>query len=184
MLIEEPRHLNPVLWFGVKISEAATGRRMLPARLLSWYPRAALGAGVLESLVAHREPSRRLLKLVRVTASITANCAFCVDLNSSAHERAGLSDAELAAVAGGDLDGVTSFDARERLAIEYARLISATPLRFPEPLMDRLRAAFSERELVIIATTAAQVNYWARVIQALGIPPAGFTDACRVPDGD
>lgn len=182
MLIEEPRRLNPILWLGVRISEAATGRRMLPARLLAWYPRAALGAGVLESLVAHREPSRRLLKLVRVTASVTANCAFCVDLNSFAHDRAGLSDAELAAVAGGDLDGVTTFDARERLAIEYARLISSTPLRFPAPLMDQLRSAFSQRELVIIATTAAQANYWARVIQALGIPPAGFSTACTIPD--
>ena len=52
---------------------------------------------------------------------------------------------------------------------------------FPAEHQALLREEFSERELVILATTAAQVNYWARVIQALGIPPAGFTDACRVP---
>jgi len=27
---------------------------------------------------------------------------------------------------------------------------------------------------VILVSTAAQVNYWARLIQGLGIPPAGF----------
>ena len=29
--------------------------------------------------------------------------------------------------------------------------------------------------------TAAQVGYWTRLIQGLGVPPAGFSDACRVP---
>jgi len=152
---------------------------MEPARLLSWYPKAALGSGVLEALVSHREPSARLLKLVRVTASITANCAFCVDMNSFEPDGAGVSAVELVAL-GGDVTTVESFTPRERLAIEYARRISASPLVFPAALTQALRENFSERELVILATTAAQVNYWARVIQALGISPAGFTEACRL----
>lgn len=180
-LIAEPRRMNPLLRLAVRIAERTAGRRMEPARLLAWYPRAAIGSGVLEMLVAHHEPSERLLKLVRVTASFTANCAFCVDMNSFEHERAGLSDAELAALASGDTDGVPTFEARERLAIEYTRRISSSPLVFPAELLTALREEFSERELVILATTAAQVNYWARVIQALGITPAGFTEACRVP---
>jgi len=179
-LIEEPRRMNLLLRLGVMISERTTGRRMLPARLLAWYPKAAIGAGVLESLVAHHEPSRRLLKLVRVAASITANCAFCVDMNSFEHDRAGLTDAELAALSGADVAAVSTFSERELLAIEYARRISSSPLLFPAEFMDALRGAFTERELVILATTAAQVNYWARVVQGLGIPPAGFTQACRV----
>lgn len=180
-LIAEPRRMNPLLRLGVRIAERATGRRMEPARLLAWYPKAAIGSGLLEMLVAHHEPSERLLKLVRVTASITANCAFCVDMNSFEHDRAGISDAELSALAGGDPDAVPTFAARERLAIEYTRRISSSPLLFPTEHLAALREEFSERELVILATTAAQVNYWARVIQALGIPPAGFTEACRLP---
>ncbi len=156
-LIEEPRRINPLLRVAIAVSDRVTGRRMLPARLLAWYPRAAIGAGVLESLVAHHEPSERLLKLVRITASITANCAFCVDMNGFEYDRVGITD------------------------VDYARRISRSPLVFPEELTTALRAAFTERELVILATTAAQVNYWARVIQALGIPPAGFTEACPLP---
>jgi alkylhydroperoxidase family enzyme len=49
-----------------------------------------------------------------------------------------------------------------------------TPLKFHPDLVERVKAAFTEREFVILASTAAQVNYWARLIQALGIPPAGF----------
>jgi hypothetical protein len=33
---------------------------------------------------------------------------------------------------------------------------------------------------VILASTAAQVNYWARLLQALGVPPAGFSDRCEI----
>ena len=180
-LIDEPRRMNPLLKVAVAISDRVTGRRMLPARLLAWYPKAAVGSGVLESLVAHHEPSERLLKLVRITASITANCAFCVDMNGFGYDRTGITDEEFLAIGPGREADVASFSARDRLAIGYARRISSSPLAFPGELMDALREAFTERELVILATTAAQVNYWARVIQALGIPPAGFTDACPLP---
>lgn len=66
------------------------------------------------------------------------------------------------------------------MAIAYARCISSTPLVFPQSLLVDVRSEFTERELVILATTAAQVNYWARTIQALGIPPAGFRDTCSL----
>ncbi len=112
---------------------------------------------MLAALLAHHEPSPRLLKLVRVTASVTANCAFCVEMNSFERDRAGLTDAELAALAGG-LGAVDSFSESERLAIEHARGISSLPLSFLAELTQRLREAFTERELVILATTAAQVN--------------------------
>ncbi|MFO7624619.1 MAG: hypothetical protein R6V73_09730 [Anaerolineales bacterium] len=41
--------------------------------------------------------------------------------------------------------------------------------------MSKLKESFSEREIVILATTAAQVNYWTRLIQALGCPPEGYS---------
>ena len=178
-LIAEPRRPNPILRLGIALTERITGKRMEPARLLAWYPPAALGSGVLESLVAHREPSPRLLTLVRVAASLTASCAFCVDMNSYRAGDAGVSDAELRALQEGTEEGVATLTERERTAIAYARAISSTPLTFDERLTQRLRDQFVEREIVILATTAAQVNYWARTIQALGIPPAGFCDVPR-----
>jgi alkylhydroperoxidase family enzyme len=71
---------------------------------------------------------------------------------------------------------VASFSEQEKLAIMYTRLVSQTPLKFHPEVVERVKAAFTEREFVILASTAAQVNYWARLIQALGIPPAGFGD--------
>lgn len=182
-LIPEPRRLNPLLRLGVWASDRATGRRMMPARLLAWYPRAAIGAGVMELLVAHNEPSARLLVLVRVTASLTTSCPFCVDMNSFGADGAGVASSELTSlqrwIGGLDAEPPASLDARERTAVEYARAISSTPLDFSPELKGAVTRLFTEREIVILATTAAQVNFWGRTIQALGIQPAGF---CAVPD--
>ena len=128
---------------------------MEPARLLAWYPRAALGAGVLEALVAHREPSTRLLKLVRVTAALTASCPFCVDMNSFEAAAAGVTDTELRALQHGTEDELTTLTPRDRAAVAYARAISSTPLVFDDGLRAELNRLFTEREVVIIATGRA-----------------------------
>jgi AhpD family alkylhydroperoxidase len=158
------------------VAERIAGRRLLLARLLAWYPRAALGAGLLEATIAHGEGrlDRRLLKLVRLAASFATACPFCADMNAHRHREAGVSDEELEALRSGAEPGaVASLSPPERLAIAYARLASQTPLRFPPGVVAELQRTFTERELVVLATTAAQVNYWARLVQALGVPPAG-----------
>ena len=62
-----------------------------------------------------------------------------------------------------------------RIPVLYARHISSTPLKFLPEFINRLKQLVTPREMVILATTAAQVNYWARLIQALGCPPEGFS---------
>lgn len=189
-LIPEPPRTPFLLRLGVRFSEKVTGRRMLPARLLAWVPRAAVGAGVMEALVAHDVPTARILRLVRLAASFTVGCAFCIDLNAHERDREGITDAELDALrrlgpTASDLDGLaTAFptlDPRERLAVGYAQRVSLTPPDLPGWFTAELTRAFDERELVTLASTIAQVNFWARFNQALGVPSAGFTDVCALP---
>jgi alkylhydroperoxidase family enzyme len=68
---------------------------------------------------------------------------------------------------------VATFDDAERLALEYARVLSATPIAVPREMGERLTEQFTEREIVVLATTVAQVGYWARVAQGLGCPAPG-----------
>jgi len=173
--IPQPKHIPLLLKIGIWFSERVTGKVMLPARILAWYPKAALGSGVMEALVAHVDGAmdRRMLKLIRMTASIAAACPFCIDMNSHEHRQHGITDEEAASLRG-DAEPAATFSEREKLAIAYARLVSSTPLKFHPEIVERVKAAFTEREFVILVSTAAQVNYWARLIQALGIPPAGF----------
>jgi alkylhydroperoxidase family enzyme len=98
-------------------------------------------------------------------------------MNSHQFQAYHITQDELAAIQGlKSLEEISSFTERERLGLEYARLISSTPLHFTESFKQKIKDAFTEREIVILSTTAAQVNYWARLIQALGAPPAGFMD--------
>ncbi len=180
--INPPEKIPFYIRIGIWISKKVTGKDMLPARILAWYPKAAIGSGVLESLVAHRDSKldERILKIVRIQASFAAACDFCIDMNSYQFEEKNITMDELMALQGRkQIDEVKTFSQRESLAIQYAKLISQTPLQFPRIFVEELKQHFNEREIVILASTAAQVNYWARLIQALGIPPAGFTDQCK-----
>ncbi|MCE1252515.1 MAG: carboxymuconolactone decarboxylase family protein [Anaerolineae bacterium] len=185
--IKPPAHMALFLKIGIWISKKITGKDMLPARLLAWYPRAAIGSGVLESLVAHPEGrvDERLLKIVRMQASFAAACPFCIDMNSYRYQDYDIRPDEILALRGQkDYKQTDTFSEREKLAIEYTRSISATPLKFYPDFIERLKTQFSEREIVMLASTAAQVNYWARLIQALGVPPAGFLEPGDLPRGD
>lgn len=173
--IPQPSKIPLLLKLGILISEKITGRIMLPPRILSWYPKAAIGSGIMEALVAHEDGrmDKRMLKLIRMTASYAVACPFCVDMNSYEYRNFGITDEEAESLRG-DFEKVNSFSEREKLAITYTRLISATPLKFPPDIVEKVKAEFNEREFVILVSTAAQVNFWARLIQGLGIPPAGF----------
>jgi alkylhydroperoxidase family enzyme len=156
---------------------------MLAARILAWYPKAAIGAGVMESLVAHDsgKATARLLKLVRLQVSFSASCAFCIDMNAAGYSDSNISDGEIEALQGRrDLAELESLSHEERLALRYARALTATPISMDSTLLEELLAAFSEREMVVIASTIAQVNFWTRAIQGLGVPPAGFSESCSI----
>ncbi|SDB79763.1 Alkylhydroperoxidase family enzyme, contains CxxC motif [Raineyella antarctica] len=182
-VIPEPPGTNPLLWLGIRIAERVTGRRMVPARLLAWSPRTALGAGALEATAAHRIPglNPRVLKIARITASLTANCAFCIDMNAHGHREVGLSDEDVYALRDGTEDGRTGFSPAEHLVIAYARGLSASPVAVDEDLLGRMAEAFDERQLVVLASTIASVHYWARFNQGLGVTPAGFGEHCLLP---
>ncbi|MGV8848616.1 MAG: carboxymuconolactone decarboxylase family protein [Propionibacteriaceae bacterium] len=190
--IPAPRRPNLLLRLGVAFSERTAGKPLDPARLLTWYPKAAIGFGVMEALVAHRDGrlDARLLQVVRLVASLAAGCPFCIDLNGMGRERNRLTDEEvraLARLAGGQDPSTGSGDAAwpqtitplERLAARYAAVLSATPVE-PDSILVEVSAAFTPREVVVLATTTAQVNAWARLIRGLGILPAGFSDTCEV----
>ncbi len=177
--IEPPRRIAWWLRIGLWFAKRTTGRDLLIGRLLAWSPKAALSSGVMEALVEHGQGAldARLLQLVRMQVSYAAACPFCVDMNGAGHDRQGISSEEVEALQGRRAsETVATFTVRERLALGYARKLTETPLKFAPVDVDVLKPHFTEHEIVVLATTAAQVNYWTRLIQALGVPPAGFSD--------
>ncbi len=184
-LVQPPRHvpllLRPLLW----ITRLITGQDPLPARLLMHFPKAALGVGAFEAAAAHApgDLAPRPLACARLVASAVGGCPFCIDMNAAGWKDAGLTVAELQALLRLDEAAWDALGPAEATAAHYARALSLTPVRVPPELVARLRALFTERELVVLAVTIAQVNFWTRFNQGLGVPAAGFFDStvCALP---
>lgn len=181
--IKTPKKIPLFLKLGIIISRRLTGKDLLVPKLLAWYPKVAISSGILESLVAHgkKDLSERLLKLVRIQTSLTVSCAFCIDMNSFGYEKSGITKQEYDALSGRvNINEVATFSEKERISVEYVKCVCRTPIQIPQEVSDSLILNFTEREIVILASTVAQVNYWARLIQGLGVPPEGFSDKCEL----
>ena len=167
---KSPWYLRPALWLAGRIA----GKDPLPARVLSHYPKGAIASGLFEAMAAHgpSDLETRTLKLARVAASVATGCPFCIDMNAANHEGAKVALAEVRALLAGQ--ELPQASAREGAAVRFARALSETPVVVDDDLAGALRSNFTEREIVVLATTIAQVNYWARLNQGLGIPSAGF----------
>lgn len=177
--IDPPAKMPFYIKVGLFFVKRATGKDLLPPKLLAWYPKAAISSAVMEALVAHGKPSEgieaRLLQLIRVHVSILVSCPFCVDMNGNAYEQNNITQEEIQGLTGLlDLDLIPTLSEREKCALKYTRLISQTPVEVSDDFMEVIKKIFNEQEIVIMVTTVAQVNYWARLIRALGIPSAEF----------
>lgn len=179
--VQPPKKLPLFIRLGAFISKKVVKKDLMIPKILAWYPKTAFSSGILESLVAHddKEINKRLLKIIRVQVSIMAACPFCIDMNSFEYEEAGLTRDEIDALKNHDYN-YHSFSEQEKVIIEYVHCVTSTPVIISEELVNKLHNHFSERGIVIIASTIAQVNYWARLIRGLGIPVAGFTDVCKI----
>ncbi|MDX2012809.1 MAG: carboxymuconolactone decarboxylase family protein [Myxococcaceae bacterium] len=184
-LVEPPARapllLRPLLWLARRI----TGKDPLPGRLLAWFPRGAVGVGIFEATAAGApgDLDGRSLAAARIVASAVAGCPFCLDMNAATWRRAGLTANELEALVNARMEALTAMGPRVEAAARYADALSRTPVVVPAEVAEQLRRHFSPREIVVLASTIAQVNFWSRFNQGLGVPSAGFFDesVCRLP---
>ena len=82
-----------------------------------------------------------------------------MDINSAVGRNAGVSDEKLLAIPGSDL---SPFSDVERLALELADAMVATPAVISDDLYARLRERFSEEQIMELAAQIAFENYRAR----------------------
>jgi alkylhydroperoxidase family enzyme len=183
--LDPPARMPVLLRVFLWMVERRMGKSLLANRILTWYPKAFLGSGIMEGLVAHDEPEvpRRLLGLVRIHTSFLVSCPFCIDLNSREFEHKGITEQEIRALQGKvPLVDVPSLTDGERAALRYVECMCRTPVEFTTEAVANAKKHFSPRGFVILTSTCAQVNFWTRLIQSFGVPPAGFSAECPILD--
>lgn len=78
----------------------------------------------------------------------------------------------------------TAYDEEERLALELAEAMTATPADVTDDLRDRLRTRFIERQIVELVTAIAWEGFRARFNRAFAIEAQGYSEGayCVLPD--
>ncbi len=161
--------IRPLWWW----QQRRHGRVLEPTALWSWRPVAMLGfLGLFGLLRRKRSPlPQRLRALVSVRVSQLVGCAFCIDLNAAL--MAGDATAPLLAQLA-DWRDLSGFAAQERLALEYAEAMSATPPTVDDAMMARLQSAFEPAAIVELSAVVALQNMSARFNTALDANAHGF----------
>jgi len=112
-----------------------------------------------------------LVELVKVRASQINGCAYCLDVHYRRARRAGVPQPQLDMLAGWTNSPV--FSEKERAALSWTESLTQVSLdHVPDSAWDRVKAQFSEREIVDLSIAIVEINSWNRLMIAFRTPPA------------
>jgi len=110
--------------------------------------------------------SRRHLEIVLLASSAANACTYCVSHHAPRLVEEGLPAEAAARILDPDVPG---FDARDLLVRDYAVQVNRDARRVSDDLFARLRADFSEAEVVELTLRAALCAFFSRFNEALRI---------------
>jgi 4-carboxymuconolactone decarboxylase len=165
-----------------KLTGREPERGLEPLEIFAHLPRLLRAYGSVEQATAKLDGlDARSRVLAELKAATLTHCEYCIDIGSQVARRSGLTDAELLALPGYRTSPL--FSARDRLVLDYAVGMSATPVEVSDELFAGLRGEFSDAQLVELTWMVALENLRGRFNLALGIGAAGFSEGmvCAVP---
>ena len=171
-----PWYLRPFFWN----QKRKYGQVLIPGLLWGRAPKLFMAVATLYGVLDRRgsplDPALRSMITVRVSQMNW--CRFCVDINSATlAERTGSMARVEALEAWRDSD---LFDAKERVALEYAESMTDSSRRVTDQLVSRLREFFDDEAIVELTGLIAFQNLSSKFNSALDVPAQGF---CPLPAG-
>ena len=97
-----------------------------------------------------------------------------MDINSAVGRRQGITDGQLAELAG--FEHSSNFDSREKAVLRYAEAMTCTPAEVPDAAFQELKQYFNITQVVELTAMIAFENLRARFNRALRIESDGFCD--------
>jgi AhpD family alkylhydroperoxidase len=180
--IAPPRRRRPFALLATWVAKRQFGKLPEPLLVTAHHPGILRGQGMFEWETGRAHAVDEKLKDLAMTkVAALVGCEWCLDIASAIGHKSGISREQLA-----DLPRYREsehFDETEKLVLDYASAITATPSGVPDDLFDALRSRFDERQLVELTSAIAIENYRARYNWAFGIEAQGFTTgACALPE--
>ena len=178
-LLDKPK--GAVQRYAWRYTRKQFGKPVEPLQAGAHHNGVLLAAGALEMVVAKKwhalDEHLRWLALQATSAAV--GCSWCIDYGYYESVQRGADPHKVRDVTRWRDSGV--YDERERLVLEYAEAVNATPAQIDDDLAARLRAGFSNEELVELAGWVALENYRSRFNAGLGLHSEGFAMQCKVP---
>ncbi len=123
---------------------------------------------------------RELKDLAVMAAAATIGCAWCMDFGYwEVTVNHSVPAAKIRAVPDWRDSGL--FTQLERLVLEYAEAMTATPPEVTDAMVEALGRYLNEAELVELTAIIAVENLRSRINSALGLTAQGFKDRCDLP---
>jgi AhpD family alkylhydroperoxidase len=127
----------------------------------------------LEHYVQGSELDQRLLELVRMRASQMNGCAYCLDMHSKDARAEGETEQRLYGLSA--WRETPYYSDRERAALEWTEAITdISHSHAGDDIYDRVRAHFSEDEMVKLTMAIIAINGWNRLAIGFRTPPGPY----------
>ena len=179
--LDPPRTLSYRL--ASRFSRRRYGTVLDPVAAVAHNARVGIAYGIFELQVERwRKLDRRLKDLAVMAAAAAIGCSWCMDFGYwESVMRHDVPAEKIRAVPHWRDSG--AFTELERLVLEYAEAMTATPPGVTDELTERLSAHLSQAQLVELTAIVAVENLRSRMNAALGITAQGFKERCEIPAG-
>jgi len=116
---------------------------------------------------------RPLFELVKIRASQMNGCAYCIDMHTKDARLAGETEQRIYALSA--WRETPFFNERERAALEYTEAVTRIgDSHVPDALFERVKAQFSEDEIVALTFAVVVINSWNRLAISFGAPAGTY----------
>jgi AhpD family alkylhydroperoxidase len=127
----------------------------------------------LERQVQQAGLDSKLLDLVRMRASQINGCAYCLDMHSKDTRANGETEQRLYGLEA--WRETPYYSARERAALEWTEALTlVAESHVPDEVYERVRAQFSEDELLHLSLAIVAINGWNRLNVAARTVPGDY----------
>ena len=150
----------------------------LDYRKFSQEPLKALLA--IEDYLTRTTLEPQLIHLLKLRASQINGCAFCIDMHSK--DARAIGETELRLYELNAWRETPFYTDRERAALEWTEALTfISQTHAPDDSYERLRAHFSEQEIVDLTYVIGMINFWNRLAIAFRAVPGRYQPAHKTP---